>query len=306
VKKERAMSRIQDILSKAEREGAVRHTHTPDASLPPRPEAPPSGAAAPPRRRIERAPLREARPLPEALREVAPGAFDPLLVAALAPHSLAAEQYRTLRTRIVMLEEGRARRVLLMTSPAKGDGKSITAANLALTMAQEFNRKVVLVDADLRQPTVHALLGIPQEPGVVDVLGERAALEDALVQLPDVRLAVVPAGLPPEQPAELLGSAGMRRLLEALRSRFDRVIVDVPPVIPLADVGVVAPQCDGVLLVVRAGATSKPLIERALGTFDAERVLGIVLNESGGAEPDYGYEYNYAQGQNGAAAAERR
>ena len=118
------MSRIQDILSKAEREGTVRHTHTPDASQPPHPEAPPSGAAAPPRRRIERAPLREARPLPEDLREVAPGAYDSLLVAALAPHSLAAEQYRTLRTRIVMLEEGRARRVLLMTSPAKGDGKS--------------------------------------------------------------------------------------------------------------------------------------------------------------------------------------
>jgi capsular exopolysaccharide synthesis family protein len=304
VKKERAMSRIQDILSKAEREGAVRHTHTPDTS-PPRQDEPPPGAAAPSRRRIERAPLREARPLPEALREVAPESFDPLLVAALAPHSLAAEQYRTLRTRIVMLEEGRARRVLLVTSPAKGDGKSITAANLALTMAQEFNRKVVLVDADLRQPTVHALLGIPQEPGVVDVLGGRAALEDALVQLPDVGLAVVPAGLPPEQPAELLGSAGMRRLLEALRSRFDRVIVDVPPVIPLADVGVVAPQCDGVLLVVRAGATPKPLIERALATFDAERLLGIVLNESGGAEPDYGYEYSYAQGQNGAAAERR-
>ena len=263
------MSRIQDILSKAEREGAVRHTHTHTPDAPPRPEGSPPGAAASPRRQIERAPLREARPLPEALREVDPGTFDPLLVAALAPHSLAAEQYRTLRTRIVMLEAGRARRVLLVTSPAKGDGKSITAANLALTMAQEFNRKVVLLDADLRQPTLHALLGIPQEPGVVDVLGGRAALEDAIVQLPDVRLAVVPAGLPPEQPAELLGSAGMRRLLEALRSRFDRMIVDAPPVIPLADVGVVAPQCDGVLRVVRACATPKPLIELALGTCEA-------------------------------------
>ena len=305
------MSRIQDILSKAEREGAVRHTHAPDAPLPPRQEAPSPAVAGPSRRRVERPALREARPLPEAgpsseaPREVAPGVFDPLLVAALAPHSLAAEQYRTLRTRIVMLEEGHARRVLLVTSPAKGDGKSITAANLALTMAQEFNRKVVLVDADLRQPTVHALLGIPQEPGVVDVLGGRTPLEDALVQLPDVRLAVVPAGLPPEQPAELLGSSGMRRLLEALRARFDRVIVDVPPVIPLADVGVVAPQCDGVLLVVRAGATPKPLIERALGTFDTERLLGVVLNESGGADPDYGYEYSYAPGQNGAAAERR-
>jgi capsular exopolysaccharide synthesis family protein len=215
--------------------------------------------------------------------------FDPLLVAASAPHSLAAEQYRTLRTRLVQLEEGRARRVLLVTSPAKGDGKSITAANLALTMAQEFNRKVVLIDADLRRPTVHSLFGIPDQPGLVDVLGGSALLQDALVLLPDVHLAVVPAGRAPAQPAELLGSAAMRRILEALRSRFDRVIVDVPPVIPLADVGVLAPQCDGVLLVVRAGVTPKPLIERALNAFEGERLLGVVLNESGGGEPEYGY-----------------
>jgi capsular exopolysaccharide synthesis family protein len=245
---------------------------------------------------------RDARPLPETLREVESSGFDPLLVAALAPHSLAAEQYRTLRTRLVLLEEGHARRVLLVTSPAKGDGKSITAANLALTIAQEFNRRVVLVDADLRRPAAHALLGLPQQPGLVDVLGGSASLEDALVLLPDLHLAVLPAGLPPAQPAELLGSSAMRRTLETLRSRFDRVIVDVPPVIPLADVGVLAPQCDGVLLVVRAGATPKPLIERALGTFDAERLLGVVLNESGGGEPDYGYSYEETYGGPAAVA----
>ena len=127
---------------------------------------------------------------------------------------------------------------------------------------------MVLVDADLRRPALQALFGIPDQPGLVDVLGGSASLEDALVLLPDVHLAVLPAGLAPAQPAELLGSAAMRRILEALRSRFDRVIVDVPPVFPLADVGVLAPQCDGVLLVVRAGVTPKPLIERALNTFD--------------------------------------
>jgi capsular exopolysaccharide synthesis family protein len=178
---------------------------------------------------------------------------------------------------------------LLVTSPATGDGKSITAANFALTMAQEFNRRVVLLDADLRRPTVHALFGIPDQPGLVDVLAGTASLDDALVLLPDVHLAVLPAGRAPAQPAELLGSSAMRRTLEALRSRFDRVLVDVPPVLPLADVGVLAPQCDGVLLVVRAGVTPKPLIERALNTFEAERLLGVVLNESGGGEPEYGY-----------------
>jgi capsular exopolysaccharide synthesis family protein len=287
------MSRIQDILGKAEREGAVRRSQVAAPRAVPSPEATSPETPAPPvPRRVERHAARDAQLLPDTLREVSPAAFDPLLVAALAPHSLAAEQYRTLRTRLVTLEQGRARRVLLVTSPTKGDGKSITASNLALTMAQEFGRNVVLVDADLRQPTAHALLGIGQQPGLVDVLGGRAALATALVQLPDVHLAVVPAGLPPEQPAELLGSAAMRRTLEALRSRFDRVIVDVPPVIPLADVGVLAPQCDGVLLVVRAGLTPKPLIERALGTFDGDRLLGIVLNESGNTEPDYEYGYD--------------
>jgi capsular exopolysaccharide synthesis family protein len=254
---------------------------------------------------VEHKPTRDWHPVPERLRQVVSSGFDPMLVAAVASHALAAEQYRTLRTRLVLLEEGRARRVLLVTSPAKGDGKSITAANLALTMAQEFNRKVVLVDADLRRPTVHTLLGIPQQPGLVDVLGGDVSLQDAIVELADVRLAVVPAGQPPIQPAELLGSSGMRRLLESLRSRFDRVIVDMPPVVPLADVGVLAPQCDGVLLVVRAGVTPKPLIERALGTFDAERLLGVVLNESGAGEPEYGYSYEAGYGQPAAAAEHR-
>jgi capsular exopolysaccharide synthesis family protein len=285
------MSRIQDILSKAERDGNVRRQHTDAATPAPPGDAPQHGAPPPTPRPVERRSPREARGLPEQLREAVPVGLDPLLVPAIAPHSLAAEQYRTLRTRLVLLEEGRARRVLLVTSPAKGDGKSITAANLALTMAQEFNRKIVLVDADLRRPTLHALLGIPQQPGLVDVLGGRALLEDALVELPDLHLAVLPCGLPPAQPAELLGSVGMRRIFDTLRSRFDRVIVDMPPVIPLADVGVVAPQSDGVLLVIRAGVTPKPLIERSLGTFDAERLLGVVLNEAGGGEPDYGYSY---------------
>jgi len=288
------MSRIHDILRKAERDGNMRHSHGGDTGAAPPPELAGTADAAAPRG-AERRVLREARGLPELLREVVPSRIDEILVAAVAPHAPAAEQYRTLRTRLVLLEEGRARRVLLVTSPGKGDGKSVTAANLALTMAQEFNRRVVLLDADLRRPAAHALLGIPQRPGLVDVLGGSASLQDALVVLPNVNLAVVPAGLPPAQPAELLGSAAMRRTLESLRSRFDRVIVDMPPVVPLADVGVVAPQCDGVILVIRAGVTPKPLIERALGTFDSERLLGLVLNESGGGDPEeYGYSYEAA------------
>ena len=114
-------------------------------------------------------------------RTRASGTLDPRLVAALAPQSLAAEQYRSLRTRIKRAENGRAVRAIVITSPNKGDGKSLTAANLALTMAQEFQQRVLLVDADLRRPAVHRLFGAPDGPGLSDVLMGAAELDEALV-----------------------------------------------------------------------------------------------------------------------------
>jgi capsular exopolysaccharide synthesis family protein len=218
------------------------------------------------------------------------GRLDPLLVAALAPTSLAAEQYRSLRTRLKRAESGRALRAIAVTSPAKGDGKSLTAANLALTMAEEFQQRVLLVDADLRRPSVHQLFGLAKGPGLADVLMNGADLEHALVTLPEHYLTILPAGVPPAHPAELLGSATMRRVLDALRSRFDRILIDVPPVAPLADLHVLAPMVDGLLMIVRAGVTQKPAIERALSGLDPSKVLGLVLNETGA---DGGETYNY-------------
>jgi capsular exopolysaccharide synthesis family protein len=276
------MSRIQDILNKAEREGAVRRTVAQSgpqvSTLDPAPVTPPPARETPEwvaeRHRSDMRPAAAAR--------VARGVvFDRLMVAARAPHGDAAEQYRTLRTRIAQSENGHARRVLVVTSPAQGDGKSVTASNLALTMAQEFGRRTVLMDADLRRPGVHALLGVPLEPGLTEVLRGEVSLDEALVEIADVNLTVLPAGRPADRPAELLGTTAMRRTLDALRSRFDRVLIDTPPVLPLADVGVLAPYADGVLLVVRAGATPKPLIERALASFDTGRLLGVVLNDGG-------------------------
>jgi len=107
--------------------------------------------------------------------------------------------------------------------------------------------------------------------------------------LPEYQLTVITAGTSPANPAELLGSTAMRRMLDQLRTRFDRVILDTPPVLPLADVAVLAPMVDGALLVVRAGVTPKPAIENALRAFDTSRLLGVVLNESG-MEEDYRYE----------------
>ena len=231
-------------------------------------------------------------PTPESLtarpgRVVAAGRISPLLVAAIAPHGLAAEQYRSLRTRLATADHGHPRRVLIVTSPAKGDGKSVTAANLTLTMAQEFNRRIVLVDADLRRPSVHRLFGLPSQPGLADVLKGDVALDEALVQLPEYQLTILPAGTRVDRQTELLGSQAMRRSMDALRSRFDRVVLDTPPALPLADVAVVAPMADGLVLVVRAGATPKPLIERALAACDESRLIGLVLNGTGDRDAAY-------------------
>ena len=292
------MSRIQDILKKAEREGGVQRTR---ALVP---DAPPvatvsSGASAlvmpatwAPTARDDR----ETAVAETPTRSVS-GTLDQRLVSACAPQSLAAEQYRSLRTRIKASENGRVFRSIVVTSPNKGDGKSLTAANLALAMAQEFQQRVLLLDADLRRPSIHHLFGINETPGLTDVLMGGSNLEEALVEIPEHHLTVLPSGLPAVHPAELLGSTGMRRVVDTLRSRYDRLILDMPPVAPLADVSIAAGLVDGILMIVRAGVTPKPAIERALAGLEMSKVLGLVLNDAGTSDAGGQYGgYGYVAG----------
>jgi protein-tyrosine kinase len=305
------MSRIQNILEKAEREGAAMRTarvatppaviaaSAPIVELPPlpTPETPPALIVPGPTAAHAPSVVAAAAAVPT-VAPPAPAAdtvpeftvrLHPLLVAGLAPKSRAAEQYRTLRTRIAHTEGANSLRTVLVTSPQKGEGKSITSANLALTMAQELQRRVVIIEADLRTPALQHLFGLPPGPGLAEYLAGAAELKDIMKFLPDHNLTVIPGGNAPTNPAELLGSTAMRRMLDQLRTRFDRVILDTPPVLPLADVAVLAPMVDGALLVVRAGVTPKPAIENALRAFDSSRLIGVVLNESG-MEEDYRYE----------------
>jgi capsular exopolysaccharide synthesis family protein len=295
------MSRIQDILKKAERDGSVHRTRalaTPGAAEWDRPQpAEWSGRAvtAPPPALLPPLPVEEqtSSTRPEQAHSTSARQagvdLDRHLVAAHSPQSLAAEQYRSLRTRVKAAENGHALRTIIITSPNKGDGKSLTAANLALTMAQEFQQRVLLVDADLRRPSIQRLFGLDGAPGLSDVLMGAANIEDALVGVPDHRLTIVPSGSVPTHPAELLGSAAMRRVFDTLRTRFDRIIVDMPPVAPLADVAIASSMADGILMIVRAGVTPKPAIERALSGLDMSKVLGLVLNDAGEAAAAYGY-----------------
>jgi capsular exopolysaccharide synthesis family protein len=348
------MSRIQEILKKAERDGGVHRTRAivPDRPAPAvhalveppavsRVEPPAVGRVEPPAvSRVEPPPMSLVEPPavnraeppvvgpvepPAVSRAEPPGAsaveaphigfapvppaaapavsrhahvrVDSRLVAAIAPQSLAAEQYRLLRTRVTRAENGRPCRTIIITSPNKGDGKSLTAANLALTIAQDPQQRVLLFDADLRRPSIHQLFGISETPGLSDVLMGGATLDEALVMVPEHRLTVLPSGLVPTQPAELLGSQGMRRVLDTLRTRFDRILIDMPPVAPLADVAIASTMADGVLMIVRAGVTPKPAIERALAGIDGAKVLGLVLNDAGASGSTYRYAgYRYAAG----------
>jgi polysaccharide biosynthesis transport protein len=270
------MSRIQNILDKAERDGGLQRIRSIDADT----DA------------VGRVDDDEEMPLlgPELLgatsaallpgRSVRDTRIDPLLVAALAPDAPPSEQYRALRMRVSHADHGSPAHVLLVTSPGRREGKTLTAANLALTMARDHQRRICIVDADLRYPRMQKLFGLPDGPGLADVLTGRFTMTDALTLIEDQQVTLLAAGRPSAHPSELLGGQKMREVIETLRSNFDRVVVDAPATAPLADLGILAPLVDRVVLVVRAGQTTKPAIQEAVATIGAERLLGIVLNDS--------------------------
>jgi capsular exopolysaccharide synthesis family protein len=273
------MSHIQKILERAEREGSIRPAaptvidtpraavatvSAPDAVFPIPTVIPPEPAPIP-------------QPLP-ARREVPSTRVDDAVLESLRSGSVAADQYRTLRTRIQQAAHGRSINALVVTSPGVGEGRTHTAASLALSMTKEFDRRVCIMDAHLRAPRLREVFGLPSGPGLVDVLTERARLEDALVHIQEFNLTVLPGGDATTQP-ELLGSIAMRRIMQALRSQFDRIVIDAPPAIPVADVALLTPLVDGLMLVIRAGVTPKPVIHDAIAGIKSDKLLGIVLND---------------------------
>ncbi|MDP3940235.1 MAG: CpsD/CapB family tyrosine-protein kinase [Deltaproteobacteria bacterium] len=207
------------------------------------------------------------------------------------PYSPAAEQYRAIRTRIELLNEKGECRTLAVMSALPDEGKTMTAINLSLVMAMSVNRRVLLVDCDLRTPRVHSTLEIPVDAGLSEVLRGEVSLEKALYEMPKENLTVLPAGAPPTNPAELLATQQMRDTLQQVRERFDHVIVDTPPALHVADAEIVGNLVDGIIFVVKAGSTPREQVTRALETFERERLVGMVLNSAEDLEAgDYGGE----------------
>ncbi len=211
------------------------------------------------------------------------------LIALRDPRSPAAEAYRTLRTNIQFSSLDKPLHTLLATSTAPDEGKSTTIANLAVTMAQAEQR-VILVDCDLRRPTLHALFDLPNDTGLTSLI---LAQEDAEIPLQDTGVAglsLLASGPLPPRPADILGSRRMEAVIARLRAEADIVLFDTPPVIAVTDAAVLATKVDGVLLVFAAGKTSREHGRKAREILEKVKahIVGVVLNN---AEVEEGYGY---------------
>jgi receptor protein-tyrosine kinase len=191
------------------------------------------------------------------------------------------EEFRSLRTRLEQLPAARAIQTVLVASPSRGDGKSFTAANLALAEAQLADNPTLLCDFDLRSPILHRVFRIERSPGISDYLLGKADLHEALRRIGDSHLFVMPAGEAVINPLELLHLKEARRLMDRLRSAFRWILMDSPPVLVASDANLLAALADGTLLVARIGATRMDAMSRAIRSLGQDGILGIVGNGAG-------------------------
>jgi len=217
--------------------------------------------------------------------------LDTHLVSLTAPASFAAEQYQGLRLTVERLARGRDVKVIAISSPAAGDGKTVTAINLAGALARGSDDRVLLIDADLRRPSVARQLGITDaKVGLADALSDgRTSVADVVRRLDAYNLDVIPAGTPRTGISQILRSPRLDAFLKEARQRYAYIVLDTPPLLPVFDSALLAKSVDGVLMVVSANQTPRKLLGEALNMLDASKVLGIVFNRD--ARPLFGY-YN--------------
>jgi len=222
------------------------------------------------------------------------------LITQSRPQSQMAESYRALRTSLLLTSLGAPPKTILITSALPREGKTTTSINTAIVLAQKGVR-VLLIDADLRRPSIHKTLGMGPRVGLSNVLTGGATLQQATMRSPVLpNLYVLPAGTPPPNPAELMASVQMNDMLTQLRDQYDHIVVDTPPTLSVTDAVVLSTRADAVVLVIRSAQTTKPALRRArdiLAQVNA-RVSGVLLNAVNLDSPDYYYYYEY-QGKYG-------
>ncbi|HEY3453293.1 MAG TPA: polysaccharide biosynthesis tyrosine autokinase [Bryobacteraceae bacterium] len=307
------MSRVHDALRKAGQENPakanVARPPRPPASAPPPPAALPTeplaaGLPAEPlaavQERVATATLASdpyggLENLEACIQSARQIPFNPLgdalLVHPNKPREAPAEEFRSLRTRLNHMQTIQPLHTLVVTSASPAEGKSFTAANLALTQAQLAEHRVLLVDFDFRRPTVDKVFQIPIAPGMTNYLQGTASFSDVIRRVGDSNLYLITAGDPVTNPLELLNLKECASLLAELRSHFDWVILDSPPLLFAADGNLLATMCDGTILVVRIGTTTFDSVSRALQSLCENNVLGIVVN--GARRGELYSKYNY-------------
>ena len=242
-------------------------------------------------------------PAPAAVPRLSPGDKFTYknLVSLMSPQSYEAEQFKILRNNILFPVAGKAPRTILVTSALQGEGKSFVAANLAVSIALNANRYVLLIDCDLRKPDLHGLFGIDRAAGLSEYLREHRPLA-ALLQRTNVeRLSLLPGGTVPSNPSELMSSERMSAMLAEVERRYDDrlIVIDSPPPRMAAETSYLARQVDGILLVVEYGKTPREDVQDLMASVGSEKILGVVINYlDGHMTKRYGYgRYGYGYGK---------
>jgi len=217
------------------------------------------------------------------------------LVTQVRPQSQMAESYRALRTSLLLSSLGAPPKIIMVTSALPQEGKTTTSINTAVVLAQKGVR-VLLIDADLRRPSIHKTLGMGPRSGLSNILTGSSTIEQAITRssiLPN--LFVLPSGTPPPNPAELLASSNMRDALNKMREQYDHIVIDTPPSLSVTDAVVLSPRADAVMLVIRSGQTTKQALRRSRDVLTQvnARLIGVLLNAVDLSSPDYYYYYEY-------------
>jgi capsular exopolysaccharide synthesis family protein len=219
---------------------------------------------------------------------------DGRLITYFDTKSIISEQYKIITTNILSLNKRRPPRTIAITSSVAGEGKTITSLNLAITMSRAIhNPRIVLIDADMRKGLVNKYLGGPAHQGLSDYLNGNVSWEDIIFSIDIQNLSFIAAGDVPANPAELLASERMHELINALRAHYDFILIDTPPVIPVADSVIVGSQVDGVIMVIQASQTHREILSRSMELLRQANanIIGHVLTNIEYFIPTYIYNY---------------
>jgi len=213
------------------------------------------------------------------------------LVTMTEPDGRGAEMFRVLATRLAHMQNKRRLQKLLITSSAVDEGKSVITANLALTLARRPNERILLVEADLRRPTVSDLFSATPLRGITEWNENKISIDESLYQVRDMPLWILAAGKPVDDPLPLLESHRFAKMIDTLAQSFDWVLFDATPMFPMADATSLSRLSDGVLVVVREGFTRRKVLNKAIESIEKSKLLGVVFNEASMLNVDYSHYY---------------